>query len=40
MTGTAGFSDDALELVNLLLGTAKGTELVGGKVSLDVWIFD
>lgn len=27
MTGTARLGDDALELVNLLLGTAKGTEL-------------
>lgn len=29
VTGTARLSDDALELVNLLLGTAEGTELRG-----------
>lgn len=27
VTRTAGLSDDALELVNLSLGTAEGTEL-------------
>jgi hypothetical protein len=27
VTGTAGLGDDALELVDLLLGTAEGTEL-------------
>lgn len=33
LSGTAGLGDDALELVNLGLGTAESSELRGGFVS-------